>query len=102
MAPLVTVLMTTFNGARLIGESIDSVLAQTFRDFELLIVDDGSTDDTARILAGYRDPRLRVLHNSGNLGVVKARNIGFAASLGDYIAAQDHDCLLYTYDAADE
>ncbi len=89
--PRVSVLMTTYSGARLIAESIDSVLAQSFADFELLVVDDASTDDTALVLAGYADPRLRILHNDRNLGVVGARNRGFAEARGAYVAPIDHD-----------
>ncbi|HEX4261403.1 MAG TPA: glycosyltransferase family 2 protein [Acetobacteraceae bacterium] len=89
--PRVSVLMTTFNGERTIGESIASVLAQTFEDFELVVVDDASTDTTAALLAGIADPRLRVLRNRHNLGVVGARNAGFALCRGAYLAALDHD-----------
>jgi GT2 family glycosyltransferase len=90
-APRVSVLMTTRNGARFIRDSIDSVLAQTLTDFELVIVDDGSTDETPAILAGYGDPRLRVVRPDRNLGVAEARNFGLAACRGEYIAALDHD-----------
>ena len=90
-APHVSVLMTTYNGARFVAESIDSVLAQTFSDFELVVVDDASTDETASILAGYADPRLRVIRNAANLGVVGARNRGFAELHGPYVATLDHD-----------
>jgi glycosyltransferase involved in cell wall biosynthesis len=92
-APRVSVLMTTYNGARFIAESIDSVLGQTFGDFELVVVDDTSTDGTAAILARYADPRLRVIRNTTNLGVVGARNWGFAALRGHYVATIDHDDL---------
>ena len=81
-APRVSVLMTTYNGERFIAESIDSVLGQGFRDFELVVVDDNSTDNTRPVLARYGDPRLKVLHNETNLGVVGARNRGFAALRG--------------------
>lgn len=91
--PRVSVLMTTYNGARFIAESIDSVLGQTFADFELVVVDDASTDATASILARYRDPRLRIVHNPTNLGVVGARNRGFATLRGAYVAVIDHDDL---------
>ena len=57
----VTVLMTTYNGAALIGESIASILAQTFRDFELLVIDDASTDNTRTVVATIGDPRVRLL-----------------------------------------
>jgi GT2 family glycosyltransferase len=91
--PRVSVLMTTYNGARFIAESIDSVLSQTFGDFELVVVDDTSTDGTAAILARYADPRLIVIRNTTNLGVVGARNRGFAALRGHYVATIDHDDL---------
>ncbi|WP_135467462.1 glycosyltransferase family 2 protein [Crenalkalicoccus roseus] len=95
-APRVSVLMTTHNGAPLLGEALDSVLAQRFRDFELVVVDDASTDGaTPALLDAYaaRDARLRVLRPPRNLGVVEARNFGFAACRGAYVAAHDHDDL---------
>jgi glycosyltransferase involved in cell wall biosynthesis len=85
--------MTTWNGAASIGASIASILGQSFTDFELVVVDDGSTDGTATILAGITDPRLRVLRPPRNLGIVGARNLGFAACQGEYLAALDHDDL---------
>ena len=92
-APRVTVLTTTHNGARLIGRTIDSILGQTFGDFELLVVDDGSTDDTLAVLAEYRDPRLRLVRTPQTLGVVGSRNFGFALARGALVAALDHDDL---------
>lgn len=91
--PAVSVLMTTWNGAAFIGDSIASVLRQSFRNFELIVVDDGSTDDTARVLAGIADPRLRVLRQAVNGGVVAARNAGFALARGRHVAMLDHDDL---------
>jgi glycosyltransferase involved in cell wall biosynthesis len=92
-APVVSVLMTTFNGAGFIGASIASVLAQSFADFELIVVDDGSTDATPVVLAGIGDKRLRVLRQAMNGGVVSARNVGFLAARGRFVAALDHDDL---------
>jgi GT2 family glycosyltransferase len=92
-APRVSVLMTTYNGSRFIAESIDSVLGQSFQDFELVVVDDNSTDNTIEVLAQYNDKRLRVIRNEKNLGVVGARNRGFAELRGDYVATLDHDDL---------
>jgi len=89
--PRVSVLTTTYNGAAFIRQSIDSVLGQSFRDFELIVVDDGSTDATANIVANYDDPRIHVIRNSRNLGIVAARNLGFAAVRAGYVAALDHD-----------
>ncbi|HZF74385.1 MAG TPA: glycosyltransferase family 2 protein [Acetobacteraceae bacterium] len=94
-APRVSVLVTTHNGAPWLGATLDSVLAQDFRDFELVVVDDASTDRTPVLLAGYaaRDHRVRVLTAPRNLGVVGARNHGFAACRGENVALLDHDDL---------
>lgn len=92
-APCVSVLMTTYNGAATIGASIDSILSQRFPDFELIVVDDGSTDETLAILTRIADPRLRQLRTGRNSGIVAARNHGFAAARGRYVAALDHDDL---------
>jgi GT2 family glycosyltransferase len=91
--PCVSVLMTTYNGAATIAASIDSILAQSFRDFELIVVDDGSTDETPAILGRVGDPRLHVLRTDRTSGIVAARNHGFAAVRGRYIAPLDHDDL---------
>ena len=91
--PRVSVLMTTYNGADFIARSIDSVLAQTWQDFELLVVDDASTDATPDILHACRDPRLRIVRHEQNRGIVAARNAAFAAASGEFIAALDHDDL---------
>jgi hypothetical protein len=93
MQPRISVLMTTWNGAASIGASIASILGQSFADFEMVVVDDGSTDGTPAILAGITDPRLVVLRPPRNLGIVGARNFGFAACRGEYLAALDHDDL---------
>ena len=91
--PMVSVVMTTFNGAKLIGESIQSILAQTWTDFEFIIVDDCSTDETvARILA-FDDPRIVLVQNNRNLDIVLTRNLGISRARGRYIAMLDHDDL---------
>jgi glycosyltransferase involved in cell wall biosynthesis len=92
-APLVSVLMTTYNGERYIRQSIDSILSQSFADLELIVVDDDSSDRTLDILRSYSDSRLTVLRNDSNRGVVASRNRAFAASRGIYVASQDHDDL---------
>lgn len=87
--------MPVFNGARTLRRSMASVLDQTHRDLELLVVDDGSTDDTPRIaaeLAG-RDERVRVLHRAQCGGPAAARNTGIAAARGRYLAFCDADDL---------
>lgn len=85
--------MATYNGERYIRQSIDSILSQSFADLELIIIDDGSADSTPDILRSYSDPRLRILRNDSNLGVVGSRNRAFAASRGRYIVSHDHDDL---------
>jgi glycosyltransferase involved in cell wall biosynthesis len=93
--PRVSVLLTTHNGAATIGASIASIRAQTLADFELVIVDDASTDATPGLLAALadEDSRLRILHPGRNLGIVGARNFGFAACRAPLVAALDHDDL---------
>ena len=90
-APAITVLMPVFNGAKHLREAIDSILAQTERDFEFLIIDDGSTDNTAEILSSYSDPRIRRLQNNVNLGLVASLNIGISQARGTYLARMDAD-----------
>lgn len=88
--PAVTVLMPVHNGAEQLPAALASVLAQDFADFELLVVDDGSTDATPSILAGCRDPRLRVLRLE-RTGLVGALNRGLDEARGDLIARLDAD-----------
>jgi glycosyltransferase involved in cell wall biosynthesis len=92
-APTVSVIMPAYNGAAWIGATIDSVLAQDFTDWELVIVDDCSTDGTRALLATLTDPRITVLHAEQNGGPVLARNQAFAAARGRYIAGLDQDDL---------
>jgi glycosyltransferase involved in cell wall biosynthesis len=87
----VSVVLTTFNRSTLLQRSIASILAQTHREFELIVVDDGSTDDTQEVLARIDDPRLRVERHERNLGVSRARNTGVAAATGTFVCFQDDD-----------
>jgi glycosyltransferase involved in cell wall biosynthesis len=91
IAPRVSVVMTAYNGSRHLREAIESILRQTFRDFEFLIIDDASTDDTVAIVRGYDDPRIRLIENGTNLGISRTRNIGIENARGEYLAALDHD-----------
>lgn len=92
-APTVSVIMAAYNGAALIGETLDSLWAQTFGDFELVVVDDCSTDDTRDVLAAVGDPRIRVIHADQNGGPVRTRNRAFVEARGRYIAGLDQDDL---------
>ncbi|MGA1998670.1 MAG: glycosyltransferase [Terriglobales bacterium] len=89
--PEVSVLLPVHNGGVQLPEAIDSILGQTFSDFELVIVDDASTDSTAAYLASLQDPRVRVLRNERNLGVARSLNRAIRESSGEYIARQDAD-----------
>lgn len=91
-APLVTVIIPTFNRAQLLTEAIDSVLGQAWQDFELLIVDDGSTDNTRQVVATIADPRIQYIHQS-NQGISRAMNTGLFQARGKYIARLDSDDL---------
>ena len=91
--PRVSVLITTYNGASTVAQSIASILDQEMCDFELIIVDDGSTDDTPQLLASVVDRRVIILRNDERLGISGARNRGLAKCRGSYIAMLDHDDL---------
>lgn len=90
-APAVSVILPTRNRADLLRRSVQSVLAQTWTDLELIVVDDASTDHTAEVLGRFTDPRLRVLRRERNSGAAAARNAGMSAARGRYIAFQDDD-----------
>jgi len=90
--PSVSVIIPTYNGSRYICQTIESVLRQTYRDREIIVVDDGSTDHTAKILKPYSD-RIRY-HHQDNQGVAAARNFGLKVARGKWINFLDHDDLL--------
>jgi glycosyltransferase involved in cell wall biosynthesis len=94
--PSITVLMPTYNAAKYIAEAITSVLQQTYTDFELLIVNDGSTDETVAIINSFKDDRI-VLINQPNKGVADALNTGLAYARAPYIARFDADDVCYPY-----
>jgi glycosyl transferase family 2 len=90
--PMVSVVMSVFNGERFLREAMDSILDQRFRDFEFIVVDDGSTDRSASILDSYskRDPRVTVCHKE-NSGLIESLNRGCLLAQGKYIARMDAD-----------
>ncbi len=89
-APLVSVIMGVYNGEDYLKEAIDSILAQTFRSFEFIIINDGSTDKTSDILSQYDDPRIYIIEQE-NKGLVASLNIGCSIAVGNYIARMDAD-----------
>lgn len=90
-APLVSVLMPLYNSERFVREAIDSVVGQSYGNWELVIVDDRSTDSSAEIAEAYEDSRIRVVRHSSNQGVAIARNTALEIARGDYIAFLDSD-----------
>jgi glycosyltransferase involved in cell wall biosynthesis len=91
MDPTVSVIIPAYNRASTILRAVQSVLDQTFQDFELIIVDDGSTDSTREIVESIKDPRIRLLCHEKNLGAAPARNTGMKSARGAYIAWLDSD-----------
>lgn len=89
--PRVSTIIPTYNRADILDRAIDSVLGQTFEDLELIVVDDGSTDDTAELIAEYDDPRLTFIEHDENRGGSVARNTGIEHASGDYFAFLDSD-----------
>jgi glycosyltransferase involved in cell wall biosynthesis len=88
--PLVSVILPTYNAAAYIGKAIESILAQSYGNFELIIINDGSSDNTAALLTQYSDPRILII-NQLNLGLPKALNAGIQVAKGKYLARQDAD-----------
>ena len=89
--PKVSVVMPAYNAEKYISEAIESILNQTFTDFEFIIIDDGSIDDTVGIINYYNDDRIRLIQNEVNLGVAQTLNKGIELSRGQYIARMDAD-----------
>lgn len=84
--PAVSVVMPAYNLAKFVGQSIESVLSQTYGDFELVIIDNGSTDNTADVIRSYKDERIKFLKVPSNLGPSLAVNIAIGHSTGKYVA----------------
>ena len=89
--PKVSVIMPVYNGEKYLRAAIDSILGQTFTDFELLVINDGSEDKTVSIVESYQDKRIRLIHNEGNLRIVATLNIGLDLARGEYVARMDCD-----------
>jgi glycosyltransferase involved in cell wall biosynthesis len=89
--PKVSVIIITYNRADLLSRAINSVLFQDYQDFELLIIDDASTDNTSEIVRAFNDNRIKYYLNEKNLGIAKSRNKGISLAVGEYIAMLDSD-----------
>jgi glycosyltransferase involved in cell wall biosynthesis len=93
MTPRVSVVMSVYNGETYLQEAVESILSQTFNDFEFIVIDDGSFDSTPRLLARYeqRDPRVLIYRFEGNRGLSTSLNFGIERARGEYIARMDAD-----------
>ncbi len=89
--PTVSIIIPTYNREHLLGRAIQSVLDQTYQNFELIIVDDGSTDDTEKLVKSFNSEKIRYIRHGENKGPSAARNTGIQSAKGDYIAFQDSD-----------
>ena len=90
--PKISVNIPCYNSAAFIRETLESVLNQTYRDFEVIVMDDGSGDETGKIVKSFSDSRVKYFYKN-NEGLSETRNKGIAASSGEYIAFIDHDDL---------
>jgi glycosyltransferase involved in cell wall biosynthesis len=88
---MISVLMPVYNNSSYLRQSIESILNQTYRDFEFIILDDGSTEAVAEIVNEFDDPRIIFLKNEQNIGLTKSLNISLDLAKGDYIARHDSD-----------
>jgi glycosyltransferase involved in cell wall biosynthesis len=93
--PKLTVLMPVYNARQFLNEAIESILSQTFTDFEFIIIDDCSTDDSAAIILSYKDSRIRFYKNEMNMGISKTLNRGIELSETEWIARMDSDDISY-------
>ena len=91
MKPRISVLMAAYNAEKYVAEAIDSILGQTYRDFEFIIINDGSTDKTAEIIKSYKDPRIVFVDNKKNQGLIAVLNQGLDMAKCEYLARMDAD-----------
>lgn len=89
--PLISVLMPAYNAEKYIKEAIESILNQTFSNFEFIIIDDGSIDATEEIIKSFKDSRIVYIKNEKNLGLIKTLNKGISIARGEFIARMDSD-----------
>jgi len=94
MKPLISIVVPTFNSACYLPEMIESVLRQTYKNWELIIMDDGSTDSTQELMESYEDPRIYYQYRPENKGISFTRNEAMAHAKGEYIAVMDADDIM--------
>ncbi len=89
--PFISIIMPVYNAEHFVSQAVESILRQTYSDFEFIIIDDGSTDSTPRILAQYNDTRIRFIRKNYNEGIINVLNLGIQFAKGRYIARMDAD-----------
>jgi glycosyltransferase involved in cell wall biosynthesis len=89
-----SIIIPAYNAENYIGKTIDSILAQTFHDYECIIIDDGSTDETLTIVKAYNDPRIKIITQENSGGPAKPRNLGIASAQGEYLFIFDSDDIM--------
>src|SRR5262245_19762108 len=94
-SPKVSVVIAVYNREKYVRSAVDSILSQTFSDFELLVIDDGSTDGSIAVVQSHSDPRIRLIRNHTNFGVSATRNKGIQLARGEYLAFLDSDDWAY-------
>jgi glycosyltransferase involved in cell wall biosynthesis len=92
----VSVVIPTYNRAHFLGKAIDSVLSQSYKNLEVIVIDDNSVDNTTELVSGYKDKRVKYVKNSANRGCIRARNQGIEQAKGDYIQFLDSDDELFS------
>lgn len=91
LKPLISILLPVYNAEKYLKESIESILYQTYKNLELIIINDGSTDDSKNIIKSYNDERIVYIENKNNKGLIHSLNTGIDISKGEYIARMDSD-----------
>lgn len=93
--PLLSIIIPTYNSERFISQTIQSIITQTHKNFELIIINDGSTDNSKEIIESFNDSRIKYYENPENKGIVFTRNYGLQLAKGDYIGMVDSDDIVY-------
>ena len=99
---LISIILPVYNGEETIKKSIESVLMQTYKHFELIIINDGSLDNTEKIIEQFDDPRIILINNENNKGLIKSLNIGLENSKGGFISRIDCDDVWVCEDKLEE
>ena len=100
--PAISVLMSVFNSDKYLHEAIDSILKQTFTDFEFIIINDASTDSSVNIIKSYNDIRIVLIENETNIGLTNSLNKGIKRATGKYIARMDADDIALPFRFAEQ